>query len=637
MKKIYTVAGAAFFLANIAFAQRTNIAPAEVRPGAQNEVSTNVAHSLNAGIDALGDTIWSEDFSGGIPAGWEIIDHTTPATGNVWEYASTDTISCILTSAIFKATSAKNGYALMFGDRYNADAGCLNNLGVTLMNTSLQTPAMDYTGYTSVFLKFQHAFRYCCDPASKLSIYVSNDSTSWKEYNVKGTYPVSTGVKVNDNSPNPMMASVNISDIASGQSKVWIRWRIDGPSHYYWAVDDVAVVEGYTEENALVRPFVDFNYMDGGFYSMLPRSQGATTPIDFRGAIYNNGTSALANVVLNVKVKDPSGATVYDESSTAMSTVPLDLDTVSTSTSFYPGSTCNEIGQYSIDYTVNQTETDQYMANNTASFNFALSDTVFARDYGVANKAIGLTTWASCSQNADGEEISTLYEFSSDAVATSISFYNMASTTPGVAVILNLYRFQVDGNGAIVQTSPIAASEIYDIVAGDANSWITLPFTTPVTVEKDSAFMASISIYNIAGKSFWVGGDLATIQPDATSFAYCSGGWGWVSDQPMIRLNVNDGSGNYCVGVNEVENPHKVKVFPNPNNGYFNIIAENLRGRNSTIQVTNVIGQVVYSKDVCVSTSYLSETIDLSSIEKGLYFVKLINNNSESVYKVVVE
>ncbi|MCB0430037.1 MAG: T9SS type A sorting domain-containing protein [Flavobacteriales bacterium] len=634
MKKIYFLAGAAFFMSSVAFAQQGNMVQKDMKPAAQNDLVASPANVQDPGIAAVGDTIWSEDFKDSIPAGWTVVDNTS--NGYDWVWTTNPTISCTYTSTTFAASTATNGHMLLFGDKYNSDVACtLLTQPVVDMDAFFQTPAMDYTAYPSVFLKFQQSFRYCCNSGTtKLSVYVSNDSITWKEYNVKGKYPFIQGTGANAASKNPTLQTVNISDVAGGQSKVWIRWHMTAGSHYYWQVDDIAVVEGNTEDAVLIEELADFNYIDGGFYTMLPRKQGPNTPVTFRSAVFNNGSSTLNNVTLNVKVKDASSNAVYDQTSAAKTLSSMQLDTFAITTPFMADTSCSDIGDYTFEFTIDQTETDQDPANNTISVPFTVTDTVFGRDYGVAGTTGGPDAWADCT--ADGNEIATMYEFSADATATSISFYNMSSTdSSGISVILNLYRLDINGN---IGSSPYASSDLRDLTTADLGKWITMPFTSPVTVEADSTFLASVAVFGYNnGYDINIGTDLVANQPDATSLTNCAGTWGWISSQPMIRLNANDGSGNFCVGVNEIENAHNLRVFPNPNQGTFNLVAENLKGKTTTIQVTNVIGQVIYSKEVRTGASYMSETVDLSSAQKGLYFVKLINNNAESVHKVIVQ
>ena len=90
-----------------------------------------------------------------------------------------------------------------------------------------------------------------------------------------------------------------------------------------------------------------------------------------------------------------------------------------------------------------------------------------------------------------------------------------------------------------------------------------------------------------------------------------------------------------CVGINEVaKNNATISFFPNPNNGQFKLEIDNVKALNSTIEVVSVNGQIVYSENLNINGS-LSKDISLS-VEKGLYFVRLINDNGVKVEKLII-
>lgn len=80
-------------------------------------------------------------------------------------------------------------------------------------------------------------------------------------------------------------------------------------------------------------------------------------------------------------------------------------------------------------------------------------------------------------------------------------------------------------------------------------------------------------------------------------------------------------------GVDDVAN-QQVSLFPNPTKGSFTVNAENLQ----QVMVYNAIGQLVLSQ-VCEGNSAV---LDLSNMESGLYMVKVISANGESVQKLSV-
>ena len=78
----------------------------------------------------------------------------------------------------------------------------------------------------------------------------------------------------------------------------------------------------------------------------------------------------------------------------------------------------------------------------------------------------------------------------------------------------------------------------------------------------------------------------------------------------------------------------KFNVFPNPNNGYFNIQIQTSQSEDININISNLVGQVVYSEKVSITNS-LNKWLDLSYLEKGVYTVTLENNNKSFMAKKV--
>jgi hypothetical protein len=81
------------------------------------------------------------------------------------------------------------------------------------------------------------------------------------------------------------------------------------------------------------------------------------------------------------------------------------------------------------------------------------------------------------------------------------------------------------------------------------------------------------------------------------------------------------------VDVREIKPFFGVNVYPNPSNGLYTI-----SGITATTNLTvlNSLGEVLYSSIAGGAT----ESIDLSSLSKGIYFLKLSNKQNESILKI---
>ncbi|MEO6166155.1 MAG: fibronectin type III domain-containing protein, partial [Chitinophagales bacterium] len=80
-----------------------------------------------------------------------------------------------------------------------------------------------------------------------------------------------------------------------------------------------------------------------------------------------------------------------------------------------------------------------------------------------------------------------------------------------------------------------------------------------------------------------------------------------------------------------------VLIYPNPNHGSFSITIKNCADSDVTIDVLNLLGQVVQHIPKQTINNESSEQINLEPTAAGVYFVKIQQGNETIVKKVVVE
>lgn len=71
-------------------------------------------------------------------------------------------------------------------------------------------------------------------------------------------------------------------------------------------------------------------------------------------------------------------------------------------------------------------------------------------------------------------------------------------------------------------------------------------------------------------------------------------------------------------------NPFEVSIFPNPNNGKFQILT-NTDGEAKQIVIYNIIGEQVYNEKF----TELNTNVDISHLEKGLYMIQIYNSDQK--------
>jgi hypothetical protein len=107
---------------------------------------------------------------------------------------------------------------------------------------------------------------------------------------------------------------------------------------------------------------------------------------------------------------------------------------------------------------------------------------------------------------------------------------------------------------------------------------------------------------------------------------YIGGGFWTVNGDTMNRITRYTGA----VGIDNINNEKHVTISPNPTNGIFSIaFPENI----SSIQITNVLGQKIYTSEINSSKS----EIDLSDKPKGIYFVRIIAEEKISTQKIIIQ
>jgi hypothetical protein len=87
-------------------------------------------------------------------------------------------------------------------------------------------------------------------------------------------------------------------------------------------------------------------------------------------------------------------------------------------------------------------------------------------------------------------------------------------------------------------------------------------------------------------------------------------------------------------GINPISAVNSLSVYPNPNNGLFNLVLNDLDG-NATITISDISGRVVYVKSISVNKSY-TEIVDLSGLAKGVYTLQFKNSKSVLTNKLLI-
>lgn len=76
-------------------------------------------------------------------------------------------------------------------------------------------------------------------------------------------------------------------------------------------------------------------------------------------------------------------------------------------------------------------------------------------------------------------------------------------------------------------------------------------------------------------------------------------------------------------------------IFPNPANNFINIIIHNVNN-NSTIQIIDLFGKVIYQNEMKLTSDRIYKQINVSNVQKGMYVIKISSEKGVVSKKVIL-
>ncbi|MCK4662072.1 MAG: T9SS type A sorting domain-containing protein [Bacteroidales bacterium] len=616
-------------------------------------------------VKEYGDIFWEEDFDslewstydtiGEMPEGWELYDGNEldyfwrwSLEGPRGRYTSPDASSAGGDASFvphpgrmnYDGTAA-NGFMMLEADYFNTGEDGLIAANYVGMDSYFQIDSIDLSNASGVTLQYKQILRRCCSGSDTLSVFVAADhdpenpeTTHWVEYETHIISPIS-GYTF----PEERTMEHNITSVAAGHSKVTIRFYMKGASHYFWIVDDIKIYE--PAENDITLDFSWFDYMyepDGdnpekdwnGGYTMFPAGQEGEF-VSFRAVVTNFGLADQTNVVLNAKIlKD--GELIETITSSPKDICVEQKDTLIINTSWTPPG----LGHYQVSTTVTMDLEDQEPSNNGYEYEFWVTDTTYSRSYDLNEYGSTSSTNYWVGGGNDGDVLAILYDITNNAEVRSISLH-IASNEHNIeyiqagdfGMIAKLYRLNEETGNP--DTVSIISSAYYTLQLSDTNSWVTLPFIEDSVNSKITSgkYLAAVEFYknNHPNNYFHVSEDLSIPQPKYNMWIKQTDGWGWVTSNACIRLNVaKSGSGIKVISKNE-----ELLIYPNPFSGKTNIqLPDNTSGYK--LIVTDLSGKIIKQIDGITGNKY---ELEMNNFPKGLYFINLTGEKNYTS-KIVV-
>ena len=130
---------------------------------------------------------------------------------------------------------------------------------------------------------------------------------------------------------------------------------------------------------------------------------------------------------------------------------------------------------------------------------------------------------------------------------------------------------------------------------------------------------------------------------DENFMAYSQNTWMFSHDQVNamnatlngVRSNLKNSNVTVnCTGTvntNNISENNKIKVYPNPTTGKI-LIRNLIHTSNNTISIRNIVGKIIFTAD---SRNNL-DSLDISHLEDGVYFIEIVSNNALRIEKVIL-
>ncbi len=532
------------------------------------------------------EVIWEETFDGGLPADWQNVNLNDFCSFQ-HTYSGPQGPFSVDVPRI-NSTTAYNGFMILDSDYCNAQ-NIDNDNPFETVDAYIESPPVDLSDYPNVGLKFEHFFRYCCDPDMiELKVLVSNNGVDWVSFDV------SEGLAPNNTSSNPEVKIINISGVAGEREEVWVRFHKKGATQYFWMIDDVSLIS--LNENDI--EIVDVRH-DG--YTYIP--DGLLSEMQFSAKVKNSGFKVQNDLQLTVNVNDYlfSGQSNIISSILPSSELLIDITEPYT----FPAK-----GQYSISYEISQSQEDQVPENNFKESVVNVVDSVFARDRGIYNP--GSLVWPA---QLEISYTGNTFVPDNSGTATSISVALHENTIEGEEMAVVLFSYS-EADGFV----EISRSQMHEVTEDDINSeagdalYISLSIDD-VELDAGNIYLAAVEY---SSNDLAVAADKSVWQPSEASFSKIGGVWEEEINTPMVRLNFGNNE-----GVCDIQ-------------AYFNINHDFCEMGNASIYAYPLTGSAPYSYEWETEPG-LNEPY-ISGLSAGEYSVTITDSfECSKEFEVVIE
>jgi hypothetical protein len=131
----------------------------------------------------------------------------------------------------------------------------------------------------------------------------------------------------------------------------------------------------------------------------------------------------------------------------------------------------------------------------------------------------------------------------------------------------------------------------------------------------------------------------STVQHTAVAFMNTTTGWtGSFNTSATVGGIYKWNWSGLAIGIAEHKNASELSVYPNPNNGQFQIALTNMGSKQTQISVYDLLGKQVYLKnEQTIGNGLMVQDIDLANCSKGIYIVQVRDGEKLFTNKIIVQ
>jgi hypothetical protein len=410
---------------------------------------------------------------------------------------------------------------------------------------------------------------------------------------------------------------------------------------------------GVFANDASIRPGGTLISKSTGVPSQLAQN-GSEFSFDIGTQLFNDGSAAQSNIVVNAKVTNPSGATVYDNSITVANLAAAD------SVYLYPGEAQSfpafslssyPAGRYTLTYTVGlDAANDDYPGDNVISSDFVINDSIFS--FSALNSVNNLPTGVGGYRPSTNNSTFSVCNVISDPNASRIGVEGMyfalvtnaadSIDLTGEEIALNLYEWADvftdlnDANLAFNVLTPLSFGYYY-YPSDLQDSIVYGALQTPVVLEDGKRYLACAQTVNLnvffrydtrINYTMNVNDYLQPLYPVESDGTYSAGGFG-SDNAPSMAVKVFNAS-ELSVAESNVVNG---VAYPNP--AVDNITVSLKAEGNATITMTDVAGRIVLTKSADLVNG--KTDLNIAALNAGVYVVNVVLENGKTAQFNVVK